>query len=379
MGTLCFSIGFMMNLPTNTVLHGNCLDVLRPFADNCIDSVITDPPYGLHFQGNKWDYDIPSVEIFQEILRVSKPGTFLLCFGGSRTFHRLAVNIEDAGWEIRDCLMWLYGTGFPKSLNIGKAIDKHFGAIREVVGFHNTNSHISNRNYVKSDAQVHHNDLVPITTPKTEDAKKWHDWGTALKPAYEPILMAMKPIEQRFVHNALTHGIAGLNIEGAKIPIRNSDETTGRWPANVILDEDSAELVDQQTGITKSTGHSIKRSIQDNDIYRPDNRKIGTLSAGYSDMGGASRFFYCSKTSASERTIDGQRNLHPTVKPLKLMEYLCKLTKTPGGGIVLDPFAGSGTTGLAARNTGRPFILIEKEAEYVELARKRLSKGEHDA
>ena len=372
---LWLTILSMDQLPLNSVICGDCLDVLRTFPDSCIDSVITDPPYGFKFHGKKWDYCIPSVEIFGEILRVAKPGAFLLCFGGSRTFHRLAVAIEDAGWEVRDCMMWLYGSGFPKSLDISKAIDKHFGAEREISGYQSVNMAMQSGNYVKESAEVIHNEWIPVTVPKTEMAKKWHGWGTALKPAYEPILVAMKPMSGTFVDNAFSCGLSGLNIDGARIPVKNDPTKKGRWPANVILDEESATLLDQQYGFSKSNSHVVKRSIQPNGVYRPDSRKVGTVSEGYLDEGGASRFFYCSKASPTERIVAGKRNNHPTVKPLKLMEYLCRLTQTPDGGIVLDPFAGSGTTGIAAQHTGRPFILIEKEAEYAALAKKRLAEG----
>lgn len=326
------------------VHQGDCLELMKQLAIASIDTIITDPPYGINFMAKKWDYDIPSVEIFGEMLRVAKPGTILLCFAGSRTQHRMGVNIEDAGWQLKDCLLWLYGTGFPKSLNISKSIDKKFGKGRA-------------------------------------EAEKWEGWGTALKPAYEPIIVAMKPLDNTFAENALKHGVAGLNIDGCRI-----ESTQGRFPANIILDEEAGKMLDEQSG---------------KDTIVPGN-------PGFGDSGGASRFYYCAKASKKERNMgcenfepvkpddsrkDGNpggdnprnrgvhkmNNPHPTVKPLKLMEYLCNLTKTPDGGIVLDPFAGTGTTGMACKIIGRDFLGFELDSDnknYVNVANARIQATE---
>jgi len=224
------------------IIQGDCLEVMKTIDDNSIDSIITDPPYGLKFMGKKWDYNVPSIEAFEEMLRVAKPGAFLLCFGGSRTFHRMAVNIEDAGWEIRDTIIWMYGSGFPKSYNISKGIDKKFGAERAVIG--------QNRDILKKQAKALREDkrkiadsfnagasdrndgfktirgrTADITAPATPEAELWDGYGTALKPAFEPIIVAMKPVDKNFVNNALVHGVAGLNIDGSRI---ETEEKTQR-------------------------------------------------------------------------------------------------------------------------------------------------------
>jgi DNA modification methylase len=311
--------------------------------------------------GKDWDHGIPGVAFWEAALRVAKPGAFLLAFGGTRTYHRLTCAIEDAGWEIRDCMLWVYGSGFPKSHDISKAIDKAAGAEREVVGI-NADYLRRKPNGMKTDGATAYGysqkqqDTDPsITAPATEAAKLWDGWGTALKPAYEPIIVAMKPLDGTFANNALTHGVAGLNIDGGRIgtsgarnngrkkdseiygdfgPTERVDYDKGRWPANVILDEAAGEMLDEQSGENPS------------------------------------RFFYCAKASRSER---GECNHHPTVKPLDLMAYLCKLTMTPTGGTVLDPFCGSGSTIVAAIQVGREAIGIEKNPEYSEIARARVS------
>lgn len=389
----------------NKVIHGDCIEVMKTMPDNMVDSIITDPPYGLSFMGKKWDnfsdyYDW-CVAWSKEALRVAKPGAILLCFGGTRTYHRLTCAIEDTGWEIRDCLMWLYGSGFPKSFNISKAIDKRLGATRNVVGTMKTNTKMQGNNFAgeKPDKK---GGVVELTEPASNEAKLWDGWGTALKPAYEPIILAMKPVDKSFVDNALNHGVSGINITDTRIPSETrplktsnpkptsnstysgrmdgsfsggskSAGTTqeGRWPTNVILDEESVHLLDQQTGIRKSGG-KVKGTEPS---HTGQTGIFGTYkrveSKTYDDLGGASRFFYCAKASSSERNA-AVKNNHPTVKPLKLMEYLCKLTKTPIGGLVFDPFGGSGTTALAAKNTKRPYLVIEKEVEYIKIIQHRI-------
>ena len=331
------------------IIHGDCLHEMRMFSDNHFSGIVTDPPYGLQFMGKHWDQQVPGKEYWKEMLRICKPGSHLLAFGGTRTYHRLACAIEDAGWEIRDCLQWIYATGFPKSHN-------HFG----IEGF-----------------------------------------GTALKPAYEPILLCMKPIDGTFAQNAEKWGQAGININGCRIgtnelrpyspglhkvsPSSFNDDSwqgkdqiksapSGRWPANIIFDEEAGEMLDEQSGILKSgqrkgflTGQSV------NEVY--GKRAAKNVNQFDSSEGGASRFFYCAKASSSER---GEENTHPTVKPLKLMEYLLKLISPPKDAIILDPFAGSGTTLLAAKNLGISCIGIEKEEAYCEIIRGRLNVKQLD-
>lgn len=338
------------------LLLGDCLERLKELGDSSVDSVVTDPPYGLSFMGKKWDYSVPSQEIFKEILRVLKPGGHALIACGTRTQHRMAVNIEDAGFEIRDVITWLYGSGFPKSLDISKAIDKAAGAERDVIG-KVTHHDIRNGSLVGKTGLVETN----ITAPSTDAAKKYQGWGTALKPACEFWTLARKPLEEKTVAaNVLKHGTGGINIDATRVGTSEIKEVTsnrnggiwhsegekstrhngsgtsnalGRFPANLILDEEAGRLLDIQTASE------------------------------------ASRFFYCAKASKSER---GQGNVHPTVKPIKLMEYLIKLI-TPVGGLVLDPFMGSGTTGVAATRLGFDFIGIELSPEYLEIATKRIA------
>jgi DNA modification methylase len=365
------------------VIHGDSLEVMKTFPDNHFTNIITDPPYGLSFMGKNWDKRIPGQEFWQEMLRICKPGTMLLAFGGTRTYHRLTCAIEDAGWEIRDCMIWLYGSGFPKSHN-------HFG---------------------------------------------FEGYGTALKPSYEPIIMAMKPLDGTFKENAEKWGVAGINIDDSRIgsdgatkrshqeeyPTNedgNKDRSQhwartghhvvglnkGRWPANTILDEQAAVQLDLFSGLLKS-GSGDKHNKNQTGKTFTGIKPISGIRNYESDSGGASRFFYCAKASPSERdmwcdadlfnreeieerigggmnsTIAGDtrsghiskhRNIHPTVKPLKLMEYLVKLLMPPKDGLILDPFLGSGSTLVAAKNLGYEGIGIELNEEYVEIAKKRI-------
>lgn len=393
------------------IYNGNCLDEMKRLADNSVSAIVTDPPYGLSFMNKHWDYDVPSIEIWKEALRVLKPGGHLLSFGGTRTYHRMVVAIEDAGFEIRDQIQWIYGSGFPKSHNIDKAIDKMAGAEREVIGektFSDGSKARKTQNLgtaVFNDPESRASNLV-ITAPSTDSAKQWQGWGTALKPANEPIVVARKPLDRgmTIAQNVLKYGTGALNIDETRIgtdkiesgrsghtgfctPAESTDNkqfSIGRWPANVIFDEEAAAMLDEQSGVLKTNSgkalgsKSGAKSIYGNDLDGPtyDNLK--------GDFGGASRFFYCAKASRSERNTgleddskekQGARpnsgNNHPTVKPIKLMEYLIKLV-TPPNEIVLDPFMGSGSTGVAAKNLGVNFIGIEMNEEYFEIAKKRL-------
>jgi len=501
----------------NKIYNGDCLDVMKTFPDNSIDTIITDPPYGLSFMGKKWDYDVPKVELWQEALRVLKPGGTALIFAGSRTQHRMACAVEDAGFILKDCIMWLYGSGFPKATDISKQLDK--GHKRKVIGRNpNSRENCDKSNTLYESGTVGKTD--EITEPATPEAKLWNGWKShGLKPAYEPIIVAMKPNDGTYANNALKHGVAGLNIDGGKIGTEKieiigggggkgtgwgkknkiNEQRTGRFPANIILNEEAAKMLDEQSGESKSSNNSFKATdYKEKDTATPFTR--GNFQ-GKGDKGGASRFFYVAKASKSERNMGtnnyliinicvenmeqgelqkkdileltekwlielfgkkkmeqfqmdisstikmetnktiisiilnsnnhsnikeyivdvlktkiksggnlvenveninelkqiiinelteyllgvkvvvsetqlkisvNENNFHSTVKPLKLMEYLCILTKTPTGGIVLDPFAGSGTTCMACKRTGRPFIGIEQDKEYCKIAEARI-------
>lgn len=420
----------------NCNLHlGDCLAVLKNYPDNHFDSIVTDPPYGLSFMGKKWDYDVPSKEVWQECLRVLKPGGHLLAFGGTRTYHRLVVNIEDAGFEIRDQIQWLYGSGFPKSHDISKAIDKMYGTTKlESTG--KTCPDIRANNFSNSEGKERLEIMKSV--PQSEDAKQWQGWGSALKPANEPICVARKPLEKglTLAQNVLKYGTGAINIDESRIGtetvgwagapgFKNMVDTKttlvsggearpvqGRWPANIILDETAAIMLDEQSGLIRArngygvkgqtgggTGSSYKMTKPTPEVSQKVIRdsENGTLA-------GASRFFYVAKASKRERNegLEGMplvkcgmmeddnyeiktgsgnprdtknQNFHPTVKPVKLMEYLVRLV-TPPGGIVLDPFLGSGTTGIAALNLDFNFSGVEMNAEYIEIAQKRIKNAE---
>lgn len=414
------------------ILEGKCEEVLKDFPDNYFDSIVTDPPYGLRFMGKKWDYNVPSIEQWQEALRVLKPGGYLLSFGGTRTYHRMVVNIEDAGFEIRDQIQWLYGSGFPKSLNISKSIDKIKEAERKVVGDNpNCRPNCAGKQTRALAAPI---TVQPITAPATPEAIQWDGWGTALKPANEPICLARKPLSEKTVAaNVLKWGTGGLNIDGCRVEYQNKedmqvaknksvvtdkrkpvdgntylkgnqrtnnfDEKMGRFPANVIHDgSDEVVGLFPNTGIS-SGGRIGKKEISGINIVPAGQYEAG--NPGFGDSGSAARFFYCAKASKTERnagcegmptvrkshmqTQNGtgqrsmkegfpdtlQQNHHPTVKPIALMSYLCRLI-TPPNGIILDPFMGSGSTGKACIREGFSFVGIDKDAESVVIAEKRV-------
>ena len=332
--------------------HGDCLATLKTFDDNSVDSIVTDPPYGLSFMGKRWDYDVPSVEIWAECLRVLKPGGHLLAFAGTRTQHRMAVRIEDAGFEIRDMIAWVYGSGFPKSLDVSKAIDKAAGAEREVVGQRKKlQSYGADVNDVygggpdKGGVQL-------ITAPATDAARQWQGWGTALKPALEPITVARKPLVGTVAANVLEHGTGALNIHGCRVGTEGGT-AKGSKPQGV------------GNGIYGAGVHGACEITQLDAGRWPAN----LIHDGGEFLGEQARFFYCAKTSKSDRGVD---NNHPTVKPTDLMAYLCRLV-TPPGGTVLDPFMGSGSTGKAAMREGFGFIGCELSPEYMEIARARIA------
>ncbi len=419
------------------VLHqGDCRGVMAGMEADSHDSIVTDPPYGLSFMGKGWDHGVPGIEFWGAALRVAKPGAHLLAFGGTRTHHRLMCAIEDAGWEIRDCLMWVYGSGFPKSLNVGKAIDKAAGAEREIIGgrkLTGTARIIGGQGSATSGKadlmyRTHKTrDTLDITAPATDSAKFWDGWGTALKPAWEPIILARKPLDGTVANNAQRHGTGALNIDGCRIPTNedlngggydpagssNKDlseassyaikpiraefkQPAGRWPANLIHDgsDEVVGLFPAQTG--KSAG--MQRTTSSS--WLGTRTKAEDKSIGFGDSGSAARFFYCAKASKRDRdeglngfskkgvqqygtirTNRGKgyeesstaRNHHPTVKPTDLMAYLVRLI-TPPGGTVLDPFMGSGSTGKAAVREGFNFtgIDLDESDEYVEIAKARI-------
>ena len=383
---------------TFVVHHTDCLVYLKTLSDNTIDSVVTDPPYGLGFMGKNWDKALPNPEIWKECLRVLKPGGHMIVFGAPRLYHRLTCQIEDAGFEVRDCLMWVFGSGFPKSLDVSKAIDAAAGAEREVVGF--DASAIARQNKQPTNdtqcAKSNPQSVGVITAPATPAARQWSGWGTALKPAYEPILLVRKPLMGTVASNVLKYGTGAINIDGCRVETTDN-LSSGRWPANIILDEEAGTILDAQTGTLTSGKPGVRRKPHSTTAMAGLLGRTGKQEIGFGDTGGASRFFYCAKTSKSEREIglqdqeaktvkDGRKakadnprlrgeterkNTHPTVKPISLMKWLVKFI-TPPGGTVLDPFTGSGSTGCAAVKEGFDFVGCELEEEYVNIARKRI-------
>jgi DNA modification methylase len=435
-----------------TLYANDCLDVLKAMPDNSVGSIVTDPPYGLSFMNKHWDYSVPSVEIWAECLRVLKPGGFLLAFAGTRTQHRMAVNIEDAGFEIRDLIMWVHGQGFPKSQDASKALDKAAGAKRKVVGVSPNDRPQSQvkggRAFDRAVDRGQTHETIKITEPSTDLAKKYAGYGTALKPAVEPITVARKPLDGNLAQNLRKWGVGALNIGECRVELNKYDleeyipnrvgykdgishkqklttttgfigKTTsgtenlvikqdGRWPANLIHDG-SPEVV----GLFPEAGGSfgVRGKCKESLIYNAglENRLVGQV-VGYGDKGSAARFFYVAKASKSERNagLEGhpdrekytasagefnahncfsgktgdaarqakhpdrpRKNHHPTVKPVNLMRYLVKLV-TPPDQICLDPFMGSGTTGIACMREQRVFLGIERELDYARIAKARI-------
>ena len=377
--------------------HGNCLDVLRTMPDCSIDAVVTDPPYGLSFMGKKWDYDVPSTEIWAECLRVLKPGGYLLAFAGTRTQHRMAVRIEDAGFEIRDMLAWMYGSGFPKSHNVSKGFDREAGILKpEFKGFTVAGSS-HNANISKT---IPTKGYVP-PAPATDAAKQWQGWGTALKPAMEPITMARKPFKATVAQNVQEWGTGAINIDGCRIPVDADDPVNkavwhckpqqvygqyadhvdgvtrsaappdlGRWPANVMHDG-SAEIL-QGMGEAARFFYTPKACKDDRDDGCEMMEEIHRVNGNkWTDQD-----YRVARGERPENAESGpRRNFHPTVKPTDLMRYLCRMV-TPTGGIVLDPFTGSGSTGRGAVLEGFRFIGCEMDADYIEIAKARILAAE---
>lgn len=454
------------------IIHvGDCLEILRTLPDCSVDSIVTDPPYGLGkepdalamladwlatghhdvkgsgFMGKAWDAFVPQPALWRECLRVLKPGGHLLAFAGTRTHDLMALGLRIAGFEIRDTIMWVYGSGFPKSLDVSKAIDKAAGAERDVVGRHaygESTVAIAGPSGVCANCGRHRGgqpgncQCDKHGAPVTDAARRWEGWGTALKPALEPITMARKPMAGTVAANVLAHGTGALNIDGCRVATDWSDRpeswkrsghsakpesekiaappgvginchASGRWPANLIHDG-SDEVValfpesKGQQGDVRGTEAS-RTGGEGTNCYGEYGR---VASAKRGDTGSAARFFYCAKASKRDRDegldeieakacglrdscrfnsggralVNGEwvetgseprpkRNIHPTVKPTALMRYLCRLV-TPPGGLVLDPFMGSGSTGKAAMLEGFRFIGCELDPDYAVIARARI-------
>jgi site-specific DNA-methyltransferase (adenine-specific) len=353
-------------------LHlGNCLDILRTMPECSVDSIVTDPPYGLAFMGKRWDYDVPSTEIWAECLRVLKPGGHLLAFAGTRSQHRMAVRIEDAGFEIRDMIAWVYGSGFPKSLDVSKAIDKAAGNQRgttpDIRNGPNTKPTKGDKYSGGYEGQSN-TDAGPVS----EDAARWQGWGTALKPALEPITVARKPLAGTVAANVLAHGAGALNIDGCRVPGESTMRTTGKvlsskGAAGGAWSAQSHELSARDE--VMATGSELGRWPA-NLIHDGSDEVVALFPTEKRQS--AARFFYAPKASKRDR---GEGNTHPTVKPTDLMAYLCRLV-TPPGGIVLDPFMGSGSTGKAAMREGFRFIGCELDAGYFEIAKARIKAAQ---
>ena len=422
------------------VINHDCLEYMKGMEAESVDAIITDPPYGIDFMGKGWDFNVPGVEYWSEAMRVAKPGAYLLCFGGTRTFHRMTCAIEDAGWEIRDCIMWVYGSGFPKSMDVAKAIDKASGYVGEVIGERTVDVGMQG-GHMHAGRKQQQQQVFSLSP----QAKQWDGWGTCLKPAWEPIIVARKPLDGTVAHNILTWGVGAMNIDACRVPSdggtpkpcvgngfrsindKNAEHgyrpntyssekaaytpnTKGRFPANLVHDG-SQEVLDRFPDTGKSSGGGGVKAPGKNGIYGTFNgheypqqlgigdsgsaaRFFNTLRDGeesadrtYTDKGGtnfamkpgkrreptsADRFFYCAKASKKDR---GEGNDHPTVKPTALMEWLVKLV-TPEGGVVLDPFMGSGTTGVACMVLGRGFIGVEQDEHYCEIANGRIAEAQ---
>jgi len=392
----------------NTIINGNSLDVLKTFEDNSIDSIVTDPPYELGFMGKAWDSTgiANNVELWQECLRVLKPGGHLLAFSGTRTYHRMACAIEDAGFEIRDQIQWLYGSGFPKSLNIGKSVDKLQGNEREDVG----ESKRHGGGIVGNGSSY---ELPPTTPNITKGTSEWEGWGTALKPANEPICMARKPLgywetkntltvkekdefqdlwdkmeagmpydEKRYeellakkevkvfkslsvAENCLKYGTGGINIDESRVGKREKEQFTGKKEGSINA---YGDYFYEKSEIPLPSGRFPANLIHDG------SDEVVDLFPEDSQM-----FFYCAKTSKSERNkgLEGFTNTHPTIKPIKLMSYLCRLI-TPKCGTVLDPFNGSGSTGCACVLEGFNYIGIDLDPEYCKISEARIKAYEEE-
>ena len=377
------------------IINGDCLDELKKLEENSIDSIVTDPPYGLSFMGKAWDNSVPSKEVWEECLRVLKPGGHLLSFAGTRTQHRMAVRIEDAGFEIRDMIAWVYGSGFPKSHNIGKAVDKLQGNERDE--YIDEDFLKRNPNKLQYDESINNGFKDgKEASIRTRGNSPYEGWGTALKPALEPITVARKPFKGTVAENVLKYGTGGINIDGCRV---------------------EGKLDGDPNRFAKTDGGWVMSKLHEQPVVRSEGRFPANLIHDGSDevvelLGDANRFFYCAKASKTDRNeglegfkekrggsmqaniadkmqlggaslkgehkeIQKTKNNHPTVKPTKLMQYLVRLV-TPKGGVVLDPFMGSGSTGKACKLEGFDFIGIELDPEYCKIAEARIDAVEKE-
>ncbi len=371
------------------ILHlGNCRDSLKSVPDNSVDSIVTDPPYGISFMSKKWDYDVPSVEIWKECLRVLKPGGFLLSFSSTRTYHRMTTNIEDAGFEIRDSCTWNYSSGFPKSHNISASIDKMYGHPNRGRAIPTASSYQACDE--EQENKLTSNPVGPYE-PKTDEAKQWQGWGTALKPSQEFIAITRKPLDGTVANNVLTWGTGGINIDGCRVGHEKRERLEAGYMRNGRTDE---ELWLSSYGRPKDINGTVEGRWPANFIHDGSEEVLELFPQNPS----AARFFYCSKANKKDRnegleglepkqySHDGREvrnetayqrndsvaaNHHPTVKPTDLMCYLVRMV-TRKGCTVLDPFMGSGTTGKAAMREGMNFIGCELDAEYLAIAEKRI-------
>lgn len=355
--------------------HGDALDVLRTLPDNSVHSVVTDPPYGIFFMEKKWDVAVPSSDVWAECLRVLKPGGYLLAFASTRTQHRMATRIEDGGFEIQDMIAWIHSGGMPKSKDVAKAVDAHLGQVGRPTGKQIRGGSRAARSGLELvDSQpVESLKWREETSPSSAEAQTWSGWGTALKPSFEPITVARKPREGTVAHNILEHGAGALNIDACRVCQPGAEEV-GRWPSNIMTDGSDAVYAMFPDG---SGAHSRLKGTEPSMAAdgRVFNKRKRVESLFHDDTGSAARFFYCAKVTQHDRhegTSAG--NAHITVKPTALMQYLVRLV-TPPGGIVLDPYMGSGSTGKAAEIDGFGFIGVDDDKSNISLAWERIGSG----